>query len=69
MDLVLLDADIAGCVHTWLGNRGRLDDWRKGVLASSRLQLELVMPCLAHGEEQRYFGRLEKLVALTTIEP
>jgi len=31
VELVLLDDGIAGCVATWLGNHGRLDDQRKAI--------------------------------------
>ena len=32
VDMVMLDADIAGRVASWLGNDGRIDEERKAVL-------------------------------------
>lgn len=63
VDLVLLDADIAGCVGTFLTNRGQLDEPRLAILGlclrdAARVQQELV------GYAQSYFARLERLAAL-----
>ena len=63
IDFVLLDADIAGCVSTFLGNRGRLDLWRTAVLGLRYRDVRYVLPQL--DEEGRvYFSRLEVLAKL-----
>ncbi|MCW3843554.1 hypothetical protein ONA70_25965 [Micromonospora yasonensis] len=63
VDLVLLDADAAGCVRTWLDNGGHLDDWRRSVVSSCSHQLDLVLPVLAD-EAAGYYRRLRDLTAL-----
>lgn len=35
VDMVMLDADVAGCVATWLGNHGQHDEERQAVLANA----------------------------------
>jgi len=63
IDFVLLDADIAGCVITFLGNHGRLDFWPTAVLGLCYRNVSYVLPQL--DEEGRvYFGRLETLAKL-----
>ena len=60
---VLLDADIAGCVSTFVGNRGRLDLRHTAVLGLCYRDVSYVLPQL--DEEGRvYFGRLETLAKL-----
>ncbi|MGW6945368.1 hypothetical protein [Streptomyces xanthophaeus] len=44
IDLVMLDASIAGCVTTWLGNGGVLDARRLGILCRRICDLEQVLP-------------------------
>jgi hypothetical protein len=58
VEMVLLDADIAGCVSTWLGNHGRLDEQRQGVLKSCLDDLARVLPLLDDVEEHAYYERL-----------
>jgi len=59
-DLALLDADIAGCVQTFLANGSRLDPERHAILrrcyeAVSRVELSL------SGPGRTYFSRLSQL--------
>ncbi|MER7345955.1 hypothetical protein ABT390_11225 [Streptomyces aurantiacus] len=64
-DLVMLDADVAGCVSTWRGNGGSLDARRHQVLYRRIAALEKVLPLLTDTEELRYFRRLRQLAVLT----
>ena len=61
VDLVMLDADIAGCVDTWRGNRGRLDEWRRRILRDRLVDLEQVLRHLSADEEVAYFRSLRDL--------
>ncbi|MGW4393990.1 hypothetical protein ACWEHA_01775 [Amycolatopsis nivea] len=56
-DLVLLDADAAGCVTVWLQNQGLLDDRRWNVLAECEQRLIRVLPEL-DGYGREYCQRL-----------
>ena len=63
-DLVLLDADIAGCVQTFLANGGSLDDERRTILeeccrAVSRVEAGLT------GQQREYFARLGQIAQET----
>ncbi|GGR81164.1 hypothetical protein GCM10010252_19610 [Streptomyces aureoverticillatus] len=64
-DMVMLDADVAGCVSTWRDNGGSLDAWRHQVLHGRIAALEKVLPLLTDAQELRYFRRLRRLAALT----
>jgi hypothetical protein len=64
VDMVLLDADTAGCVKTWLDNNGRLDAWRRDVIASCLDELNRVTPHLADQDEAAYYNRLRELAVL-----
>jgi len=64
VDLVMLDADIAGCVSTWLRDRGRLDEERRRSLASCLQDVERVLPLLEHQEAHAYYERLRRLTQL-----
>ncbi|MFD8500204.1 hypothetical protein [Amycolatopsis sp. NPDC059657] len=62
-DLVMLDADPAGCVSVWLKQQGRLDDWRWDVVAECEQRLIRVIPELdAYGRE--YYQRLLDMTVL-----
>lgn len=63
-DTVLLDADTAGCVKTWLDNNGRLDSRRRGVIASCLDELNRVMPHVVDQDEAVYYDRLRELAEL-----
>jgi hypothetical protein len=62
VDFVMLDADTAGCVCTFL-TRGSLDPWRLAVLGICYRNLTLLVPTLAE-ESRSYFARLERLAGL-----
>jgi hypothetical protein len=64
VDLVVLDADIAGCVTTWLSGDGRLDAARLALLSNGVGQLARVLPLLTDAQEARYFDRLRQLAQL-----
>ena len=62
--MVLLDADVAGCVQTWLSNERQLDDQRRGVLKSCLADLDRVLPLLKDADEHEYYDRLRRLAQL-----
>ena len=64
IDMVTLDADIAGCVSTWLGNKGRLDETRRGWLEASLADLARVLPLLDDRDERAHYERLRQLAQL-----
>lgn len=64
VDMVMLDADIAGCIDAWLGRGGRLDEQRRGWLKSCREDLRRVMRALDDPEERAYYERLDALARL-----
>jgi hypothetical protein len=64
VELVLVDADVAGCVDTWIRKRGSLDAWRKDVLAASVSDLDRVIPIVPEGPSRRYFERLRELAVM-----
>ncbi|MBM2620641.1 hypothetical protein JIG36_34590 [Actinoplanes sp. LDG1-06] len=66
--MVLLDADVAGCVTTWLDNGGTLDERRWDTLATCELHLERVLPELS-GAEAAYFQRLHDMAVLVLESP
>jgi hypothetical protein len=59
--MVMLDADIAGCVSTWLSNNGQLDETRRGWLEGRLGDLARVLPLLDQPEERAYYERLDPL--------
>lgn len=63
VEMVMLDADVAGCVTAWLGAGGVLDDRRRDVLRASRQQLAEVNSAVT-GNEATYFTRLMDVVVL-----
>lgn len=64
-DMALLDADIAGCVSTWLDNDGSLDAWRRQVLRRCIAELDKTLPLLTDTAALRYYRRLHRLALLT----
>ncbi|HSK15382.1 MAG TPA: hypothetical protein VK915_04360 [Gaiellaceae bacterium] len=60
----MLDADIAGCVQTWLSRKGRLDESRRAVLGSCLDDLDRVLPRLEDAGEREYYERLRRLAQL-----
>lgn len=67
VDMVMLDADVAGCVSGWLNNGGAVDE-RWDVLATRVRELERVVPELS-GYEAVYFKRLLDMTALVLEAP
>jgi hypothetical protein len=63
VEVVMLDADVAGCVAIWLGNKGSLDDERRRVLQERLDDLDRVLPLLDVPSEREYFERLRRLAA------
>ena len=59
-DLVMLDADVAGCVVTWIGNAGRLDPTRSKVLGRCVSDLDRVLHLINDAQRKRYFERLRE---------
>jgi hypothetical protein len=65
IDFVMLDADIAGCVSTFLSRRRSLDVWRTAVLGASYRNVTFVLQHVNDEEGRRHFSRLEALARLT----
>jgi hypothetical protein len=63
INMVLLDADTAGCVSSWLGNGGHLDPHKTQVLASCVEDLDTTLAVFTDGEEQYYLQQLRILAA------
>jgi hypothetical protein len=61
--LILVDADTAGCISTFLAWGGRLDPWRMAVLGLCYHHLAVVVAGL-EGEGREYFARLEEVAGL-----
>lgn len=62
--MVLLDADTAGCVLSWLNNGGTLDPKRTRILQSCIEDLDRVMPQIANHAGTQYYERLRRLALL-----
>ena len=62
IDCVMLDADVAGCVDTFV-SRGKLNLFQTAVLGLCYRELTFVMPDL-NEEGKAYYGRLERLAEL-----
>lgn len=60
IDMVLLDAEVAGCVSSWLHGRGHLDEERRRILARCVADLDHILPILAT-QEDAYYGRLRAM--------
>jgi hypothetical protein len=67
IDLVMLDADTAGCVSSFLHHGHRLDIWRLAVLGICYHHLAVVSRDLTD-EAKEYFFRLENLAGLVIRE-
>ena len=63
IDFVMLDADIAGCVSSFLKQRGSLDPRRTAVLGICYRNVTYVLPQIS-GKGQPHFARLEALARL-----
>ncbi|WP_262009231.1 hypothetical protein [Streptomyces sp. FIT100] len=62
--MVMLDADTAGCVLTWLNNGGTLDPERCRILQSCIEDLDRVIPEITDPAGTRYCQRLRQLALL-----
>ncbi|TWV33678.1 hypothetical protein FRZ03_29930 [Streptomyces misionensis] len=58
IDMVMLDADTAGCASTWLTNGGVLDPERRRVLRACVEDLDRVIPRISDRSGRRYYQRL-----------
>lgn len=65
-DMVLLDADTAGCVLTWLNNGGALDPKRTRILQSCIEDLDRVIPQITEPAGTQYYERLRQLALLVS---
>jgi hypothetical protein len=63
VDLVMLDAEIAGCVSTWIARRGELDEQRRDLLDRLVVETDTVIPYLT-AEERFYYRRLQRLAGI-----
>lgn len=68
VDMVMLDADIAGCVVTWRLDRGHLDEERHQVLLRCIADLDKVLPLLTESSEVQYYKRLRELAVMTSAD-
>ncbi|MFD5733479.1 hypothetical protein ACFWIY_11670 [Streptomyces sioyaensis] len=65
-DMVLLDADIAGCVFTWLNNSGTLAPKRSRILRRCIEDLDRVLPEITEPAGIQYYQRLRQLALLVS---
>lgn len=68
VDLVLLDADIAGCVVTWRAEGRPLDEGRRQLVNRLLQDLDRVLPPLSREQERAYYQRLRQISELL-LEP
>ncbi|MFF9817756.1 hypothetical protein [Streptomyces sp. NPDC014006] len=66
IDMVMLDADVAGCVSAWRANSSALDPNRRRILHNCIADLDMVLPVLTTAEDFRYYQRLRHLAVLTS---
>ncbi|WP_241740740.1 hypothetical protein [Streptomyces sp. L2] len=66
VDIVLLDAAIAGCVSTRQDNGGSLDPERHRILRDSVADLDQILALITGAEEVQYLRRLRQLAALAS---
>lgn len=67
VDLVMLDADVAGCIDTYLGSSGKLDQQRLAILDRCRAEARSIVPRLSD-QAKSYFARLERMAGLIVDE-
>jgi len=63
VELVLLDADVAGCILAWQGS-AKLDAQRDHILRQCRSELDRVLPYLTGTPASDYFRRLAEMADL-----
>ncbi|QTD99354.1 hypothetical protein S1361_18530 [Streptomyces cyanogenus] len=66
IDIVLLDATVAGCVSARQNKGGCLDAERNRILRDCVADLDQVLASTTEAEELRYFRRLRRLAALAS---
>jgi hypothetical protein len=66
IDMVMLDASIAGCISTWHNNGGSLDAERLRILHDCLTELEQTLPLITEGEEVQYCRGLQQLATLAS---
>ncbi|MFI7286839.1 hypothetical protein ACIBRY_09320 [Streptomyces anulatus] len=66
IDLVLLDADIAGCVSSWRDDAGSLDAGRRRILHNRVTDLGRILPLLGATDNAPYWQRLYRLARLVS---
>src|SRR4051812_34004368 len=59
VDMVMVDADVAGCVSTWLTSSTSLDSARIGILRACRSDLRRMVPAISDPTERDYYVRLQ----------
>ncbi|MFH9937718.1 hypothetical protein ACH4OT_00095 [Streptomyces murinus] len=67
IDMVLLDASIAGCVSSWFDRDGSPDTRRLKIADRCVLDLDQVLPLLTETDEIAYFRRLRRMAALVSL--
>ena len=67
IDLALLDAEIAGCIHMYVHNSRELDQRHVEILRKSLTDLNTIV-LLLNSEELIYFNRLRSLAILVLQE-
>ncbi|CAL9589324.1 hypothetical protein SUDANB106_05209 [Streptomyces sp. enrichment culture] len=69
IDMVMLDADTAGGVCTWLSNGGALDPKRRRILQARFEDLARVIPQISDPSGRQYYQRLHQLALLVLSVP
>ncbi|WP_328558476.1 hypothetical protein [Streptomyces coelicoflavus] len=69
IDMVMLDADTAGCACTWIDNGGTLDPQRRRILQTCVQDLDRVIPQISDPSGRRYYQRLHQLALLISGAP
>ena len=59
-DLVSLDTYISGCISSFCGSRGRLDEDKIKILTKCHASLTKVLPMLT-GDARAYYSRLHQI--------
>ena len=67
VEVVMLDADAVGIVHSFLGCSHRLDVHQTKILREIKRELKLLVPKLDSGSRP-YFARLERMTDLILRE-
>lgn len=61
VDLILLDADISGCVDSWLSSSGGLDPRRLRILQRCLSDVKRILPKLTDPTERMYYSAIGEL--------